>query len=196
MGTVLRHNLLIVLGTIAVLGMSACSQAKPDTPEPTGSGSPSAGPTSGAGSVPEVENPKNLKAITDACVLLTSEQLAQLGGGGAPDREKTMYGESKCTWSNDKFSTTIALNATTGTGPAEVAESDQSDRAAQPSVNGYPAAHIDKTTILCRVEVAVAKNQSIAVNYAVNSGDAPAMQKPCQYAERIAGEALENIPAA
>lgn len=183
------RRVLTATSTLAVLGISACSGATPE-PAPT----PSAPPTTNVPSAPQVQNPKNLKSIADACQLLTPEQVATLGGG-APAPDTSVYGESQCTWSNEAFATTVAIN--TAGGPAKIFDSPESNDNFQPTqVGGYPAARIDAQSVVCRVEVGVAEDQSVEINYSKFGGTSPEMQDPCGYAEKIAGEAVKNIPAA
>lgn len=187
----LHRAILIPLSAIAVLGAAACSppRAEPEAAEPTA-------PPTTSPPVPQVENPKSLTGITDACQLLTPEQLAALGGGGDPEESESLYGESQCFWRNDNFATNVAINTTFG-GTAKIFESPQSsDNFAPTQVDGYPAARVDEQSTLCRVEVGLSEDQSVEINYSKRGGDAPEMQDPCGYAEKIAGEVLKNVPDA
>lgn len=188
--TVFRRSVPVTAAVLAVVGVSACSSTTSGAPETT-----TQAPTSSNTAAPQLENPKNVKAVTDVCQILTPQQLTQLGAATSGEKETTMYGEPKCTWTNDNFSATVALNTTTGFGPAKIREKGRAKNTLT-QVSGYPAMHVDAQSSLCRVEVGLNKGQSIAVNYAVNSGDAPAMQDPCAYAEKIAAAAIENIPDA
>lgn len=185
---------MITVSMLSIVGMAACSPAGTNAPE---TAKPGDSATSEANSAPQVKQPKNLEAISDACQLLTSEQLAQLGAEAAPKPDTSEYGESKCTWSNDKLAATVALNAKTGTGPKQIFEQGEStDNFAPTEVDGYPAARVDQQSDLCRIEVGVSDTTSVAINYFKYSGGTPEMQDPCGYAEKIASEALKNIPAA
>lgn len=186
----IRRASLTAASLLAVLGASACS---PSTPEPAPESS--APPATSAPSAPEVQNPKNLKSINDACQLLTPEQVAQLGGG-APQGDTSVYGESQCAWANENFAATVAINTTVG-GPAKIFEDpESSDNFTPTQVDGYPAARIDAQSVVCRVEVGIAEDQSVEINYSKFGGTDPEMQDPCGYAEKIASEVLKNIPNA
>lgn len=187
----LRHAALTTVSLLAVLGVSACSAETP-APVPT---SPTP-PATTAPAVPKVENPKNLKGIADACQLLKPEQLAALGGGGEPEQSMSEYDESQCFWRNDNFATNVAINTTQG-GLAKITEKGEiSDNFAPTQVEGYQGARIDEQQGLCRIELAIADDQSVEVNYSIRGGDTPEMQDGCGYAEKITSEVLKNIPNA
>ncbi|RKT83722.1 Protein of unknown function [Saccharopolyspora antimicrobica] len=146
--------------------------------------------------MPKVENPKNLKAVTNACDLLTPEQISQLGGGGQPEEDTSAYGETQCYWSGDAFAVGVAVNTTSG-GPAKIHEAGSSRDNFEPTtVDGYPGARVDKQDILCRIELGVADDQSVEINYTKHSGGSPEMDDSCGFAEKIASETLKNIPDA
>lgn len=189
----LRRSILITASAFSIIGLAACSPAQTDTPE-----SPETQhSTSETNPAPAVDKPKNLAAITDACQLLTTQQLTQLGAQATPKPSETAYGESKCKWSNGDLAATVALNATTDTGPEQIFEMEEiTDNFTRTEVDGYPAARVDEQSDLCRVEVGVSDTTSFSVNYYKYSGDSPEMQDPCGYAEKIASEVLKNIPNA
>ncbi|MDA3648240.1 DUF3558 domain-containing protein [Saccharopolyspora indica] len=181
------------MSLLAVLGVSACSPGSANVPAPTTSDEAT---TSAA---PKVKNPKNIKAVSDPCQLLTQEQFAQLGGStGAkpPESEISGLGEPACSWRNDAFSTAISVNTTHG-GPEEIAKlAEKSDNFKATEVEGYPGARVDEQSSLCRIDLAIADDQSFAINYAKNAGGTPEMDDPCTFAEKLASEALKNIPDA
>lgn len=188
----LKHATFTAAIALAILGVSACA--------PSGSSSTPSSTTSGAAATtsaaPGVENPKNLKSITDACQLLTPEQISQLGGGGQPEEDTSAYGESQCYWSGDAFAVGVAINTASG-GPAKIYKASASrNNFAPTTVDGYPGARVDKQDILCRIELGVADDQSIEVNYTKHSGGSPEMNDPCRFAEKITSEVLRNVPDA
>ncbi|MER7078074.1 Protein of unknown function [Saccharopolyspora kobensis] len=192
----LRRATLTAVSLLAVLGASACSPGgSGPSPEPTSNPSESAA-TSEA---PKVENPKNLKAITNACDLLTDEQVKALGGTDErkpPEESKSTYGETKCQWTTDAFSATVTIN--TQFGGAEKIKSNAGTRDNYELIQfeGYTGARVDAESTLCRIELAVADDQSLEVNYYKNAGGTPEMDDPCGFAEKITGEALKNTPGA
>jgi uncharacterized protein DUF3558 len=192
---VLRRATLTAVSLLVVLGASACSPGGSTTPPKTTS-TESASTTSAA---PKVENPKNLKAITDACQLLTKDQVAQLGGDtGAqpPEESKSEYDESQCKWRSDAFTAYAAINTKFG-GLAKIMEAaESSDNFKQTQVDGYQGARVDEQSNLCRIELAIADDQSLEINYFKNAGGTPEMNDPCSFAEKITSEALKNIPNA
>ncbi|MGW3469420.1 DUF3558 domain-containing protein [Saccharopolyspora sp. NPDC000995] len=188
-----RRATLTALSLFATLGVSACS------PEGTGfqpSPPQTKPPTATTSAVPKVENPKNLKAVSDACSLLTPDQLSQLGGGGEPKGSISEYGETQCSWRNDNFRTNVAINTKHG-GLAKITENSGSRDNFKPTqVDGYQGARVDEQSTLCRVELAIADDQSIEINFSLRGGDTPEMKDPCGYAEKITSEVLKNIPDA
>lgn len=183
---------ITAVALFAVLGASACSPGGSQTPP----SSTTESPTTTAPSAPKVEKPKNLKGISNACQLLTSEQLSQLGGGGQPEEDTSAYGETQCYWSGDAFAVGVSINTTSG-GPARIYQAGGTrDNFAPTTVDGYPGARVDKQDILCRIELGVAETQSVEVNYTKHSGGSPEMNDPCGFAEKITSEVLKNIPDA
>lgn len=185
----------IAAAALAVAGLSACSSGS-GTPGGSGTPEPTKAPSSDtANPVPQVDLPKNIKAVTDACQLLKPEQVTRLGGG-TPEPDTTITGEPQCAWSNSDFRMNVAINANNG-GPANIYEDKASNDSFEPTeVSGYPGALIDRTSSLCRVEVGIAEVQSVDISYAKFGGGSPEMQDTCGYAKRIAVETLKNIPDA
>ncbi|MEV5540826.1 DUF3558 domain-containing protein [Saccharopolyspora shandongensis] len=180
---------------LAVLSASACAPGGKN-PEPSAPSSSAADTNAAA---PKVENPKNLKAITDACQLLTDQQVKDLGGVSErrpPEKSTNSYGESRCQWATDAFTAAASINTKHG-GLAKIqqnAENRQNYKLTQ--LAGYQGARVDEQSDLCRIELAVADDQSLEVNYFKNAGGTPEMNDPCGYAEKITSEVLKNIPDA
>ncbi|MGI8309821.1 DUF3558 domain-containing protein [Saccharopolyspora hattusasensis] len=190
-----RRAALTALSLLAVLGVSACSPGGSDRDPTSAASEPPAAPTS---AVPKVENPKNLKATTDACQLITKDQLSKLGAAGEGKTEQSMseYGETQCFIRNDAFAINIAINTKYG-GLAKIMEgANSSDNFKPTQVDGYQGARVDEQSTLCRVELAIADDQSIEINFSLRGGDTPEMKDPCGYAEKITSEVLKNIPDA
>ncbi|MEU5850639.1 DUF3558 domain-containing protein [Saccharopolyspora shandongensis] len=190
-----RRAAFTALSLLAVLGVSACSPGGSGSEQTSAAPKPTTAPTS---AVPKVENPKNLKSTTDACQLITKDQLSQLGaeGEGKTEQSTSEYGETQCFIRNDAFAINIAINTKVG-GLAKIMEgADSSDNFKPTQVGGYQGARVDEQSTLCRVELAVADDQSIEVNFSLRGGDSPEMKDPCGYAEKISSEVLKNIPNA
>ncbi|MGW1677668.1 DUF3558 domain-containing protein [Saccharopolyspora sp. NPDC002376] len=187
-----RSASITAVSVFAVLGISACSPGG-STPAPS---STAETPSATAPSAPKVDKPKNLKSVTNACDLLTSDQLSQLGGDGKPEEDTSAYGETQCYWSGDAFAVGVSVNTTSG-GPAKIQEAGSSRDNFEPTtVDGYPGARVDKQDILCRIELGVADDQSVEINYTKHSGGSPEMDDPCGFAEKITSQVLKNIPDA
>lgn len=191
----LRRATVTAISLLAVLGAAACSPGgSTNTPS---SNTDEATTTSPA--TPKVENPKNLKSITDACQLLTDQQVKSLGGVNErrpPEQSPNGYGEPSCEWANDAFTAAVSINTKHG-GLEKVlknAETRKSYKLTQ--LDGYQGARVDEQSDLCRIELAIADDQSLEVNYFKNAGGTPEMNDPCGYAEKIISEALKNVPGA
>ncbi|MEV6234163.1 DUF3558 domain-containing protein [Saccharopolyspora shandongensis] len=176
-----------------MLGVAACSPGSTNPP------APSTSETATTSAAPKVQNPKNLKGVSDACKLLTQDQFSQLGGStGAkpPESDTSGLGEPTCNWRNDAFSTAVTINTTHG-GPEAIAKlAGSSDNFEPTEIQGYQGARVDKQSSLCRIELAVADDQTVAINYFKNAGGTPEMNDSCGFAEKITSEVLKNIPDA
>lgn len=152
-------------------------------------------PVQASESAPKVEKPKNLKAIADACTLLAPPQVAALGAG-ATKPDKTPQGEPKCSWTNGNFMAMASINTQLG-GPSKIYQGETPGDDFKPvEIDGFPAARLDGMSTLCKVEVGVAEDQSLELNYQLIGGETPEMKDPCSYAERLSAEMLKNIPDA
>ncbi|WP_308198073.1 DUF3558 domain-containing protein [Saccharopolyspora soli] len=190
----LRRATLTAVSLLALVGAAACSPGGSTTPPSSSSDEPAAS----ASAAPKVENPKNLKTITNACQLLTTDQLAQLGATGsqAPEQSTSQYGESQCHFQSEPFSAYVAINTKFGGLERLTQDASSSDNFKPTQVDGYQGARIDEQSDLCKVELAIADDQSVEINYFKNSGGTPEMDDPCGYAEKISSEVLKNIPDA
>ncbi len=189
----LRRGLPLAAAALAVTATAACSPSSSGTPEPTGR-APATSQTTKPG--PTIDSPKNLQAVTDSCELLTQQQLDQLGMQAEPERKESMLGIPSCDWSGDDFAMTIAPDTRTG-GIDQLYKSNTPGQGFQKSqVKGYPAAWIDKQSILCRVEVGVSKDSKFSVSWTSYQSDPAKPVKPCESGEKIAAMVLQNIPDA
>ncbi|GAA3363372.1 DUF3558 domain-containing protein [Saccharopolyspora gregorii] len=189
----LRRARITAVSLLALTSLSACAVGSNNPEE----GQSKPAPANGTDPALSVNNPKNLKGITDACQLLTPEQRTQLGVSDDKDFESLIndvYQEPSCEIFSDAYNAMIDINANNG-GMAKLhAGKDKWDNFTPTEVAGYPAAQLDAQSILCRVHVGVADDQSLEVYYSKNAGGTPEMDDPCGFAEKIAVEALKNVP--
>ncbi|MDA3630791.1 DUF3558 domain-containing protein [Saccharopolyspora sp. WRP15-2] len=189
-----RRASLAAVSLLAVLGASACSPG--GSTETPGSNAPE---SSTASDAPKVEKPKNLKAVTDACQLLTKQQVSDLGGTNErrpPQQSTNTYGEPSCQWANDAFTATVSINTKFG-GLKRVMQNRKSRQDYKPTqLEGYEGGRVGEQSNLCRIELGIADDQSLEINYAKNAGGTPEMDDSCGFAEKITSEALKNVPDA
>ncbi len=186
-----RYGSLVVATSLAVLVATGCSPSGAGSPEPT----PTAQTTSKQ-STPEVtiEKPKNLRAVSDSCSLLTAQQLATLGMAAKPKHKDSMLGIPSCDWSGDEFAMTIIPDTNSG-GITQIYKTEPD--AKKTTVSGYPAAWVDKQSISCRVEIGVSKDAMVGISYFSNTtSDQASQATPCKQGEKIAAMVLKNIPDA
>ncbi|WP_433871164.1 DUF3558 domain-containing protein [Saccharopolyspora sp. CA-218241] len=169
---------------LATLGIAACSTSD------GGSTTPPTQATSQA-ETSTIENPRDLKAVADACTLLTPDQLAALGGGGQPEASTSAYQEPQCYWRNDAFGVDVAIN--TVAGGLDVAFKEPGTERTE--IASFPAAKSGETTTLCHIAVVVAEDQQLEIDYTRFGGDTPEMLDTCGMAEKLAAEAVKNLPA-
>ncbi|MHA6800468.1 DUF3558 domain-containing protein [Bounagaea algeriensis] len=198
--TVLRHPTLgrTAQGTTAVLaalGLAGCVTPTDAGSEDQQPSSPAESTPSQQQNTPQIDQPKNLQAVGGACELLTPEQLQQLGLGGEPQPDESMWGDSSCDWRNDNAMASVTqLNRTS---PETMYQNAKTFDEFHPAkVQGYPANHRDRMSNLCSVDVGVSDSASFRIDFTRTGGDAPEMQDPCGYADTIATEVLKNIPNA
>ncbi|GGI68582.1 hypothetical protein GCM10011581_01900 [Saccharopolyspora subtropica] len=193
----LRRANLTAIAALAVLAAAGCS-----VPNSSGQNPPSSAasePTSSSSNpAAKVDKPKNLASITDACQVLTQEQLTTLNAvnAKAPEPGSSPNGHPMCQWSNDNFGLIVGVDNTTGLGTGYIVEKAESSNAELRNIDGYPAVRMDETNLLCRVEVGVSDKEHIAVDFTRHSDAVPEMQDSCGYAEKIASEVLKNLPDA
>ncbi|GAA4885544.1 DUF3558 domain-containing protein [Saccharopolyspora cebuensis] len=182
-----RRTTLPALALLATLSVAACSSPGAEGPQATPPPEESATDSGTA-----IEEPRDISTVTDACTLLTEEQLSGLGGAGStPAVEESEYGQPKCRWSNDNYSVSVALFD--GGGADVIFTKPDINRV---DVGGYPAGHRPGNDRLCRVEVLVAEYQQIDVSYSRYGGETPELKDTCGMAQKLATEAVKNLPAA
>ncbi|MCP2262117.1 Protein of unknown function (DUF3558) [Streptoalloteichus tenebrarius] len=191
----LRDVVLLLAGALV---LSACGSVTSGTPIAIPSVSDRSSLSAGAASsenneVPRVTNPKNLRGV-DPCQMLTQAQLRELGASleGKPDQAP--WGETLCRWVDD-IRVTVAPD-TKRRGLAEVYARKKSFNSFQTSsVAGYPAVRADFGAIRCNLNVGVANDQLLLIQYSNNVSRKPEHKDTCVFAERIAAEVLKNLPA-
>ncbi|SHE54207.1 Protein of unknown function [Streptoalloteichus hindustanus] len=130
----------------------------------------------------------------DPCQLLTPNQLRELGAAQSGKPDQAPWGETLCTWS-DAIRVTVAPD-TKRRGLTEVYLRKSSYNNFEAStVAGYPAVRADFGEIRCNVNVGVAEDQLLLVQYANNVSRKVEHKDTCAFGERIAAEVLKNLPA-
>ncbi|MGJ7905627.1 DUF3558 family protein [Actinopolyspora sp. H202] len=141
-----------------------------------------------------IEDPRDLRAVSDACTLLSERQLGELGMNAEPTYKEGLLGIRPCDWSGDEFAFSVRVDTKSG-GIDELYETDNYGRGLERTeVAGYPAAWVRRTDLTCRAEVGVSADASVGVHY--TSYREPQRSRPCQSASEIAAMVLENIPDA
>lgn len=196
--TVLRHTTLrrTTLGVTAVLtalALAGCALPTDADSEDQQSSSDVGSSPSQQQPGPQIEQPKNLQAVGHACELLTSEQLQQLGLGGEPQPDESLWGEASCDWANDAAG--VSVTQMNQTSPATMYQNAKTFDEYHPGqVRGYPANHTDRLSNLCTVDVGVSDTATFRVDFTQHEHSTPEMQDACGYADTIAAEVLTNIP--
>lgn len=189
----LRRARMTTVSLLALTTLSACAVGG----DPSAESQNGPAPRNGADPALAVDNPKNLKGIADACRLLTPDQRTQLGVSDDRDFESLtndIYQEPSCEIFSHAYNAMIDINTNNG-GMAKLhAGKGKWDNFTPTEVAGYPAVRLDAQSILCRVHVGIADDQSLEIYYSKNAGGTPEMDDPCGFAEKIAVEALKNVP--
>ncbi|KEI45462.1 hypothetical protein GU90_03195 [Saccharopolyspora rectivirgula] len=140
-----------------------------------------------------MENPLDLKAVSDPCQLLTPEQLAQLENPTEAEPTELEWGEKGCSWYGEQYGLELSPNTISG-GFATIRQNQKSfDNYQEVEVAGYQAARTDATDISCSLWVAVSDDSTLGVQ--VGKYDAyDDLPQPCELAEKIFPEVVKNIP--
>ena len=188
-----RGTLIVAACGLAVALLGACSQQTGGDPSPTTSSSPSSG--SATSSTPKVDQPKNLKAV-DACQLLNSSQLHELGATATPTAGQSVWGEKSCEWGNDDINIGLSPDTTHGKGLSTVyANMSGTENFLPMKIAGYPAARTAKQTISCGIYVATSDTQDFLVDLTVLGAKRADHEDPCSLAQKVAADVLSNLPA-
>lgn len=182
-----RIAVACLLGS-GVIALTGCSQAEPGTSAP-------AAPPKPPATKPQIANPKNLEAITDACQLLTPEQLGKLGTSTATEHRRSAWGEDSCTWGVDAdgLQVNVAPSTKTKQGLTSVLKTVRKT-APDEQVDGYPMVTSDRATYTCGIYVQVNSDDTFAVETDKGSSGRPEHQDVCGVAKQVAGMVLTNLP--
>ncbi|MFB9428203.1 DUF3558 domain-containing protein [Streptoalloteichus tenebrarius] len=193
-----RFSAAVVFLSSVVMATAACTSTTSGQPSTPTSAEISAATSTAAtdNGAPKVTSPKNLKAITDPCQLLTPQQLQELGASG-PRPDKSKWGEASCTWRNDNLNLNVAPDTTQGQGMAAVyAHRKDFSNSEKTSVNGHPGLRVEKFSKTCGLYVGTSDTQLLLVDVAVLRDVKPEYRDHCAFIEKVAGMVLSNLPPA
>ncbi|MGW1682614.1 DUF3558 domain-containing protein [Saccharopolyspora sp. NPDC002376] len=178
--------------SLLVLGVAGCSAPTPGEAEPT-----TGGETSAANDPFQIDQPKNLKAVSDPCQLLNPQQLQELGAGDDPKPGESQWKQSECTWQSRQLTVTVSPDTIQGQGLKYTAKI-VADGKPTAEVAGYPAVHYGATSDSCGAYVGTADTELLYIDFSVgpDGRNNPKFSDPCAAADKIAGMVLENLPAA
>ncbi|WP_345238660.1 DUF3558 family protein [Saccharopolyspora hordei] len=131
---------LIIATSAITLGLAGC--ATPGTPEPT----PRPETSTAANDPFNIDQPKNLAAVSAPCQLLSQNQLQELSAGQAEPGESE-WGQENCRWSNQLFAVNISPDTVQGQGISWMAKTAGDNGKPDANVNGYPAVHYAETGV-------------------------------------------------
>ncbi|SHH01208.1 DUF3558 domain-containing protein [Streptoalloteichus hindustanus] len=191
----MRGLLIISTALIAqgVVGCTSTTSGQAPTSSPPQS-SVAASTTAAVDVVPKVTKPKNLKAIADACQLLSPQQLQELGAS-QPRPDKSPWGEGTCTWRNDNLNVHLAPDTTQGKGLA-IAYANRRNNSEATTVNGHPGLRSGKESMSCGLWIGASDTQALSISLTVLRDVKPEYKDRCAFAEKVAGMVLSNLPAA
>ncbi|WP_421671896.1 DUF3558 family protein [Saccharopolyspora spinosa] len=183
------------MASLLTLGLAGCSSPTPGTPEPTNGGET----TSAANDPFQIGQPKNLKAVSEPCQLLTPQQLQQLGATTEGKPAQAQWGQTNCAWDNEQLTLQVSPDTVQGQGIryiAKIAGDDNGNPTAK--IDGYPAVHEGKSSGSCGTYVGVSDKEMVLVHFGVGSEGRsnPEFTDPCATADKIAGMVISNLPPA
>ncbi|MBB5159616.1 DUF3558 domain-containing protein [Saccharopolyspora phatthalungensis] len=183
---------LTATASLLVLGLAGCSSPTPGAPEPTTGGET----TSAANDPFRIDQPKNLKAISDPCQLLNPQQLQELGASNS-EPGKSQWGQDQCTWRNQLLRVNVAPDTVQGQG-LRYTSKIVADGKPTAEVAGYPAVHYGISSGSCGTYVGTSDKELFLVYFQTGSEgrNKPEIAEPCAAADRIAGMVISNLPSA
>ncbi|WP_246025102.1 DUF3558 family protein [Saccharopolyspora antimicrobica] len=143
-----------------------------------------------------IEKPKNLKAISDPCQLLSPQQLEQLASLSAGVPESSLWDQQACRWRNRQLTVSIAPDTTQGLGLKNTAK-NVSGGVPTGEVSGYPVVHFGKSAGSCGTYVGTSATELLLVSFQVGTDGRsnPEYADPCAMSDKITDMVLSNLPA-
>jgi uncharacterized protein DUF3558 len=184
------RSTLTAAASLLVLGLAGCSSPTSGEPEPTTGGET----TSEANDPFHIDQPKNLKAISDPCQLLNPQQLQELGAG-PPKPEQSQWRQTSCTWRNQLLSINVAPDTVQGQG-LRYTTKIVADGEPTAEVAGYPAVHYGISSGSCGTYVGTSDTELFLVYFQMGTEDfkKSGFADPCAAADKIAGMVISNLP--
>jgi hypothetical protein len=196
---------LSVLAATAAAGLLAgCTSKEPGDATPTpGTGgntqTETTSPASSGDAAPPVTGPELSldKFKSDACTLLSAEQIAKLGDM-RPGRKSDRQGQAQCLWEPTSSSSGVPFTYTIS---KQTLDDYYKGKDNYPVFNptevaGYPAASFDGTDAkhgACTTVVALGKTTALMVQVNVRGTSTPNYTTPCVESERGAAVAVEGL---
>ncbi|MDA3628373.1 DUF3558 domain-containing protein [Saccharopolyspora sp. WRP15-2] len=143
-----------------------------------------------------IERPKQLKAISDPCQLLTPDQARQLNAGPTSSGQSE-WGQADCTWRNQQLRIDIAPDTVQGQGLDWLVKTAGNGKPTA-EVNGYPGVRYGISSDSCGTYVATSDTELFLVGFQVGSEGRgnPEYADPCAVTDKVAALVLENLPPA
>ncbi|MER7014736.1 DUF3558 domain-containing protein [Saccharopolyspora sp. NPDC000359] len=144
-----------------------------------------------------IERPKNLRAISDPCQLLSPQQRDQLASLPAGVPEPTPWGQQACRWRNQQLTVSISPDTVQGQGLRYTAKV-VADGEPTAAVAGYPALHYGISSGSCGTFVGTSDTELVLVSFQAGSEgrNNPEYANPCVVSDKIAEMVLANLPPA
>ncbi|MCP2261912.1 Protein of unknown function (DUF3558) [Streptoalloteichus tenebrarius] len=196
---------VLVLAGLMVAGCSSSTTGTPTAADhATNSPTTTSGPTNrspsanaGPSLAPRVANPKNLRG-QDACQLLTPQQQTQLTFTQPGKKGTSIFGEPECDWSNDNLRIRLASDTKRRGLEETYLRKERFPDFTPSTVDGYPAVRTGRNDKIksCRVDLGVADDQVLYIEFDRNSRNNPEYEDPCGFAEKVGKMVLDNLPPA
>ncbi|WP_190820915.1 DUF3558 domain-containing protein [Saccharopolyspora pogona] len=184
---------LAAAASLFVLGLAGCSSPTPGLPEPT-----TGGETTSAVNDPfRIDQPKNLKAISDPCQLLNPQQLQEVGATTTGRQDKSQWGQANCAWDGAKLALQVSPDTVQGQG-LRYTTKIVADGKPTAEVAGYPATHVGATSGSCGTYVSTSDTELFLVDFQMGTEDfkESGFSGPCAAADKIAEMVIKNLPPA
>ena len=189
-----------VVTASSMIALAACAGAN-QVPAPV---APPPNSTPTLGSIPPVDNPRDLTTMSQRpCELLTPQQAIEFRLDLPADQLTGLHGTLRCKWTTTtgparEIVRMLDVNLSVNSPAFEVAYTR--DRGLPvfevTTIAGYPAL-VTMTNVnlpICTVKVKVAEQQSLSVDYEDKAFNKTPRQS-CALGKRVAGAVLTNVPA-